>query len=134
MAVTWGKAKADAAEKAATTDELRAALATLEEEGAEFAKEIAQYKADNAVKDIPNTMEFARVEHEGKIEHARLALSQALKADAGKDPLKGESQATSTRPDLDTASPSDPATKPADNAKTAATLGKADAASAAKRQ
>lgn len=60
---------------------------------------IAQYKKENAVKDIPNTMEKARVDLETRHEHARLALSQFIKAMAGKDPTLGESQATSIRPE-----------------------------------
>jgi hypothetical protein len=60
---------------------------------------IDQYRAENASKDIPNTMEAARVALETRYEHAKLALSQFIKAHAGKDPLKGESQATALEPE-----------------------------------
>jgi hypothetical protein len=60
---------------------------------------IAQYKTENATKDIPNTMEAARVALETRHEHALLALNHFVKAGAGKDPQKGESQATSLEPE-----------------------------------
>lgn len=60
---------------------------------------IAQYKAENSTKDIPNTMEAARVALETRHEHAKLALGQFIKSQGGKDPLKGESQATSVEPE-----------------------------------
>lgn len=60
---------------------------------------IAQYKQENATKDIPNTMEAARVALETRHEHAKLALGQFIKSQGGKDPLKGESQATSLEPE-----------------------------------
>lgn len=60
---------------------------------------IAQYKAENSTKDIPNTMEAARVELETRHEHAKLALGQFKKAAAGKDPHLGESQATALKPE-----------------------------------
>jgi hypothetical protein len=60
---------------------------------------IDQYRAENATKDIPNTMEAARVALETRYEHAKLALAQFIKAHAGKDPLKGESQATALEPE-----------------------------------
>lgn len=60
---------------------------------------IARYKEENATKDIPNTMEAARVALETRHEHAKLALGQFIKSEAGKDPLKGESQATALEPE-----------------------------------
>jgi hypothetical protein len=60
---------------------------------------IAQYKAENSTKDIPNTMEAARVALETRHEHATLALGQFIKSQGGKDPLKGESQATALEPE-----------------------------------
>jgi hypothetical protein len=60
---------------------------------------IEQYKRENATKDIPNTMEAARVALETRFEHAVLALNQFVKAGSGKDPLRGESQATALRPE-----------------------------------
>jgi hypothetical protein len=60
---------------------------------------IAQYKKENSTKDIPNTMEKARVDLETRHEHAKLALGQFKKFQEGKDPLRGESQATSVEPE-----------------------------------
>lgn len=120
MAVEYprGSKAPDVPAKEPTTDELRQAHTDAVAEQKTLAGKIEAYRTDNAVKDIPNTMEAERVALDAKVESARLALSQAIKADAGKDPLKGESQATSTRPDLDTATPDKPAAKPADGAKT----------------
>jgi hypothetical protein len=56
-------------------------------------------RRENSTKDIPNTMEAARVALETRYEHAVLALNQFKKAGAGKDPLRGESQATSLEPE-----------------------------------
>lgn len=60
---------------------------------------IAQYKQENSTNDIPNTMEAARVALQTRHEHAKLALAQFIKAQGGKDPLKGESQATALEPE-----------------------------------
>lgn len=78
--------------------DLRKQLADAEAEQAAFAKEIESYRSENAVKDIPNTMEAKRVAIESKVEQARLALAQAIKAEKGHDPFKGESQATAVKP------------------------------------
>lgn len=71
----------------------------LEAERTAFYKSVEQYRDENATKDIPNTMEAARVALETRYEHAKLALAQFIKAQAGKDPLRGESQATALRPE-----------------------------------
>jgi hypothetical protein len=71
----------------------------LDGELTELYDAIAQYKEENSTKDIPNTMEAARVALETRHEHAKLALGQFKKAAAGKDPLKGESQATALEPE-----------------------------------
>lgn len=64
-----------------------------------FADLVAEYKKENAVNDIPNTMELARVELENKVEQARLNVAQAIKAEQGKNPILGESQATALKPE-----------------------------------
>lgn len=64
-----------------------------------FYEMVDEYKKENAVNDIPNTMEKARVDLEAKVEQARLSVAQAIKAEQGKDPFKGESQATAVKPE-----------------------------------
>lgn len=71
----------------------------LEAEKKALADKIEQYKKENSTKDIPNTMEAARVALDTRHEHAVLALGQFIKAQEGKDPHKGESQATSLEPE-----------------------------------
>lgn len=71
----------------------------LDEELNKMYDAIAEYKAQYSTKDIPNTMEAARVALETRHEHAKLALGQFIKAGEGKDPLKGESQATALEPE-----------------------------------
>lgn len=71
----------------------------LEAERKALADKIEQYKKENSTKDIPNTMEAARVALETRYEHAVLSLGQFIKAQEGKDPHKGESQATALEPE-----------------------------------
>lgn len=96
-------------------ESMRAKLAEVEGDRDALAQKIEQYRKDNAVKDIPNTMEAQRVAIEARIDRIRLELSTAIKDAAGKDPFLGESQATAIRPDLDTATPGNPAEKPSDH-------------------
>lgn len=81
--------------------DLKSQLADAESAYAEVEAEVKAYREENAVKDVPNTLELKRVGLERDVEQARLALAQAIKAAKGKDPFKGESQATSVKPDLD---------------------------------
>lgn len=78
--------------------DLKSQLAEAEEQQAAHAKVIEAYRAENVVKDIPNTMELKRVQLESAVEQARLALAQAIKAEKGANPFLGESQATSVKP------------------------------------
>jgi hypothetical protein len=71
----------------------------LDAERKAFYTSVEQYKQENATKDIPNTMEAARVALETRYEHAVQSLNQFIKASEGKDPLKGQSQATSLVPE-----------------------------------
>lgn len=89
----------------ATIEGLRKVYGAAQAEQKEFAETIDEYKKGNAVNDIPNTMEKARVDLDAKVEAARLNLAQTIKAEAGKDPFKGESQATATEPDKDERKP-----------------------------
>lgn len=93
MAVKWVDKNAPAAEEPASVEDLRAAYGEVKDEQKALAEEIEAYREENAVKDIPNNMELARVNLDSKVEAARLALAQALKEEAGKEPLFGESQA-----------------------------------------
>lgn len=86
-------------DRAAKIEEHQALVDALEEERTAFYEKVAQYQTENATRDIPNTMEAARVALETRYEHARLALSQFIKAGEGKDPLRGESQATALKPE-----------------------------------
>ena len=85
--------------RAVKIEEHQALVDQLDAEVEKMDDAIAQYKAENSTKDIPNTMEAARVALETRHEHAVLALGQFMKAQEGKDPLKGESQATSLEPE-----------------------------------
>lgn len=71
----------------------------LDAERKKFYASVEQYKQENATKDIPNTMEAARVALETRYEHAVMSLNAFIKASEGKDPLKGQSQATSLVPE-----------------------------------
>jgi hypothetical protein len=113
-------------DQASSIDDLRSKLTELEGERDAHAAKIRQYQEQNAVKDIPNTMEAVRVAIEARIDRARLDLSTAIKDAAGKDPSRGESQATAVRPDLDTATPENPADKPAQGSTAATTTGTAN--------
>jgi hypothetical protein len=86
-------------DRAAKIEEHQRLVDELQGEKDALYASIDQYRAENASKDIPNTMEAARVALETRYEHAKLALSQFIKAHAGKDPLKGESQATALEPE-----------------------------------
>lgn len=79
--------------------EYKTLVKDLDAERTALYAEIDTYRRENATKDIPNTMEAARVELETRYEHALLGLNQHIKAGQGKDPLRGESQATSLRPE-----------------------------------
>jgi hypothetical protein len=91
-----GKVVQDHAVKA---EDLRAAYDSLVGELDAINAKAAAYREANATKDIPNTMEAERIALESKVEHARRALAQSIKASEGRDPLKGESQATALKPD-----------------------------------
>lgn len=86
-------------DRAVKIEEHRKLFDQLDDELNKLYDAIAKYKQENSTKDIPNTMEAARVALETRHEHAKLALGQFIKAQAGKDPLVGESQATSLRPE-----------------------------------
>lgn len=79
--------------------DLRKNFDELEAEKKAMYEQIDAYRKENAVKDIPNTMEAARVDLEQRYEVARITLAQAIKAEAGKDPFLGESQATAIEPE-----------------------------------
>ena len=85
--------------RAAKAEDHQALVDALEAELEKLYDAIAQYKQEDSTKDIPNTMEAARVALETRVEHAKLAVGQFKKAAEGKDPLKGESQATSLEPE-----------------------------------
>ena len=94
MAVEYpkGSKTPDAPASPTTTADLRAAhTAALRARNA-LADKIAAYREDNAVRDIPNTMEYERVQLDAAVESARLALSQAIKdgAKAEKPTGRGE--------------------------------------------
>jgi hypothetical protein len=72
--------------------DLRKAFDDLSDQKKAFDEKVDDYKKENAVKDIPNTMELERVQLDAKVEAARVILSQAIKAGAGKDAFAGESQ------------------------------------------
>lgn len=86
-------------DRAVKIEEHQQLVDDLEAERTAFYEKVEQYKQENSTKDIPNTMEAARVALETRYEHAKLALAQFIKASQGKDPLKGESQATSLEPE-----------------------------------
>lgn len=86
-------------DRAVKIEEHRKLFDELDAELTDLYDAIAQYKAENSTKDIPNTMEAARVALETRHEHAKLALGQFIKAETGKDPHKGESQATALEPE-----------------------------------
>jgi hypothetical protein len=86
-------------DRAVKIGEHQALVDQLEAERTAFYAKVDQYKRENATKEIPNTMEAARVALETRYEHAVLALGQFIKAAGGKDPLRGESQATALRPE-----------------------------------
>jgi hypothetical protein len=83
----------------AKVEDLRAEYEALVAELDAINEKADAYREENATKDIPNTMEAERVALESKVEHARLALAQSIKVSIGKDQFKGESQATSLKPD-----------------------------------
>lgn len=83
----------------AKIEDLRGAYDALVAELDAINVKAAAYRDANATKDIPNTMEAERVAIETKVEHARLALAQSIKVSVGKDQFRGESQATSVKPD-----------------------------------
>jgi hypothetical protein len=91
-----GKVQQDRAVKIGEHESL---VSELDAERKALYESIEQYKRENATKDIPNTMEAARVALETRFEHAVLALNHFVKAGSGKDPLKGESQATALEPE-----------------------------------
>ena len=64
-----------------------------------MAESIKKYQADHSTKDIPNTMEKARVDLETRYEAAKWSLAQFIKAGRGMDPTVGESQATALKPE-----------------------------------
>jgi enoyl-CoA hydratase/carnithine racemase len=86
-------------DRAVKIGEHQALVDQLDAERRTFYEAVEQYRRENATKDIPNTMEAARVALETRYEHAVLALNQFIKAGAGKDPLRGESQATALEPE-----------------------------------
>jgi hypothetical protein len=96
LVMKGGKVQQDRAVKIGEHESL---VAELDAERKALYESIEQYKRENATKDIPNTMEAARVALETRFEHAVLALNHFVKAGSGKDPLKGESQATSLEPE-----------------------------------
>lgn len=91
-----GKIQQDRAQK---IGEHQTLVDQLDAERKTFYAAVEQYKKENATKDIPNTMEAARVALETRYEHAVQSLNQFIKAGEGKDPLKGQSQATALVPE-----------------------------------
>lgn len=85
--------------RAIKIEEHQALVDQLEAELNKMNDAVAEYRTQNSTNDIPNTMEAARVALETRYEHARLALGQFIKSAEGKDPLKGESQATALEPE-----------------------------------
>lgn len=83
----------------AKIEDLRGAYDGLVAELDAINEKAAAYREEHSVKDIPNTMEAERVALEAKVERARLTLAQSIKTSEGRDPLKGESQATALKPD-----------------------------------
>jgi hypothetical protein len=86
-------------DRAVKIEEHQQLVDDLQAERKAFYEKVEQYQRENSTKDIPNTMEAARVALETRYEHAVLALGQFKKLADGKDPQRGESQATSVRPE-----------------------------------
>lgn len=119
-------------DRAVKLEEHQRLVDDLEAERKALADSIEQYKKEHSTKDIPNTMEKARVDLETRYEHAKLALNQFKKFQDGKDPLRGESQATALEPEKSETARN--ATKRANTAVTASPSPKELAASAPTRK